>query len=132
VRRSLDQKLPLWSAQTLWREKRSCKRDGGVIPNRAGHSDSAVDLSRDCLGLWFRKTGVQDDNTNIILKGAEEMDERLLAHGLGLAQRVQEDDLFGRIAVPAEMHDVRPMLVEGLKQVVGTNGPLGDELKGSR
>jgi len=28
------------------------------------------------------------------------------------------------------MHDVRPVLVEGLKQVIRTNGPLGDELNG--
>src|SRR5258708_11010859 len=110
--------------------ERSRKGNGSVIPDLAHHADRAVDLSRDGLGLRSRKTRVQDDNANIVLKGAEQMDERFLAYGLGLAQRVQEDDLFGRIAVPAEMHDVRPVLAEGLKQVIRTNGPPGDELKG--
>jgi len=70
------------------------------------------DLFCDCLRLRSRKTRIQDNDANIVLEGAESMDERLLAHGLGLAQFVQEDDLFGRIAVPAEMHDMRLMLVE--------------------
>ena len=58
------------------------------------------------------------------------MDQSLLAGWLGPAGLVLQDDLRSGIAVPAEVNDMRLVLEEGLEQVVGADGPTGDQFDG--
>jgi len=66
---------------------------------------------RDRLGCGREKTRVQHETRMLSLRARNRWTSASLLTGLA-CQHVQEDDLFSRIAVPAEMHDVRPVLVE--------------------
>jgi len=112
------------SAQILWRDKRSANVMAALSPISGimpiAQSISPVMAS----GLRSRKTRVQDDNANIVLKGAEQTDERSLLTGLGLP-RVSRRTISS-VGLPCALRCTMcgPVLVEGLKQVIGTKAHL--------
>lgn len=111
------------SAKADARVERRRELDGRLVAHLLIDADRAVDQPCDRLGLHGGVAGVEKHHANVVPQGLQQVDQRFLCDGRGIALFVFQQELLLRCSLTAEVQDVRSHFEQGLQQVIRADGP---------